>query len=44
MENVINTSIDMETKSQDDIQTHLITSLNAQGKYIVELAIALKSV
>lgn len=44
MENVTNTGINMETKSQDDLQTLPITSLNAQGKYIAELAIAFKRV
>lgn len=41
---VTKTSIDMETISQDDLQTLLETSLNAQGKYIDELGSALKGV
>lgn len=42
MESVTKTSIDMETISQADLQTLLETSLNAQGKYIAELGLALK--
>lgn len=42
MESVTKTSIDMETISQADLHTHLESSLNAQGKYIAELGLALK--